>query len=82
MAKSSQNSIKHGIFVTKFLNRATPETIAEILARTLPLQGIRNRPSNLLKSTKGNPRSRAITPLPATAALSTIRKMASERLRP
>lgn len=29
-AKSSQNSIKHGIFVTKFLNGATPDTTAEI----------------------------------------------------
>ena len=29
-ARSSQNSIKHGIFVTKFLERATPETVAEI----------------------------------------------------
>jgi hypothetical protein len=29
-AKSSQNSITHGIFVTKFLSRATPETVSEI----------------------------------------------------
>jgi hypothetical protein len=29
-ARSSQNSIKHGIFVTQFLNGATPETVAEI----------------------------------------------------
>jgi len=29
-ARSSQNSIKHGIFVTKFLNGAKPETVAEI----------------------------------------------------
>ena len=29
-AKSSHNSIKHGIFVTKFLNGATPDTTAEI----------------------------------------------------
>jgi phage protein D len=31
-AKSSQNSITHGIFVTKFLNGAAPETVAEIEA--------------------------------------------------
>jgi hypothetical protein len=31
-AKSSQNSITHGIFVKKFLSRATPETVAEIEA--------------------------------------------------
>src|SRR5258707_3025565 len=31
-AKSSQNSITHGIFVKKFLNGATPETVAEIEA--------------------------------------------------
>jgi|SRR5215469_1414456 len=29
-ARSSQNSMTHGIFVTKFLNGATPETVAEI----------------------------------------------------
>ena len=29
-ARSSQNSITHGIFVTKFLNGATLETVAEI----------------------------------------------------
>jgi len=29
-AKSSQNSITHGIFVTKFLNGAAPETVAEL----------------------------------------------------
>jgi hypothetical protein len=29
-AKSSQNSITHGIFVKKFLNGATPETVAEL----------------------------------------------------
>jgi hypothetical protein len=29
-ARSSKNSITHGIFVTKLLNRATPETVAEI----------------------------------------------------
>jgi hypothetical protein len=28
--KSSQNSITHGIFVKKFLNGATPETVAEL----------------------------------------------------
>src|SRR5215472_6263055 len=28
--RSSQNSITHAIFVTKFLDRATPETVAEI----------------------------------------------------
>jgi len=28
--RSSQNSITHAIFVTKFLERATPETVAEI----------------------------------------------------
>jgi hypothetical protein len=31
-AKSSQNSITHGIFVKKFLNGAAPETVAEIEA--------------------------------------------------
>src|SRR5258708_12299294 len=29
-AKSSQNAITHGIFVKKFLNGASPETVAEI----------------------------------------------------
>jgi len=29
-AKSSKNSITHGIFVTKFLDGATPETVTEI----------------------------------------------------
>src|SRR5215472_6245385 len=29
-AKSSKNSITHGIFVTKFLDGATPQTVAEI----------------------------------------------------
>ena len=29
-ARSSKNSITHGIFVTKFLDGATPETVAEI----------------------------------------------------
>ena len=29
-ARSSQNSITHGIFVTKLLKGATPETVAEI----------------------------------------------------
>ena len=52
------------------------------LAKILPLQWKRNRPSNLLNSKKGNPRSRARTPLPATAVLSKIRKMVTERLRP
>jgi hypothetical protein len=31
-AKSSQNSITHGLFVTKFLNGAAPEAVAEIEA--------------------------------------------------
>jgi hypothetical protein len=31
-AKSSQNAITHGIFVKKFLNGASPETVAEIEA--------------------------------------------------
>lgn len=31
-AKSSQNAITHGIFVKRFLNGATPETVAEIEA--------------------------------------------------
>ena len=29
-AKSSRNSITHGVFVKKFLDGATPETVAEI----------------------------------------------------
>ena len=29
-ARDQQNSITHGIFVTKFLSGATPETVAEI----------------------------------------------------
>jgi hypothetical protein len=164
-AKSSKNSITPGIFITKFLEGAKPETIAEIeelaaslrehydaqgvveemlvqkivietarygrilaleqpepgrprlyslmcldrtsrystatsralykamkssnntrrpgkLAKSLPLQWMRNRPNDLLNSTRGNPRSRARTPLPATALLSKIRKMVSERMRP
>ena len=43
-----------------------------------PLQWMRNRPNNLLNSTRGDPRGRARTPLPATAVLSSM----SERLRP
>lgn len=33
-ARSSQNSIKHGIFVKRFLNGARPETVADIEALT------------------------------------------------
>jgi len=49
------------------------------LAKSLPLQWMRNRPNNPLNSTRDNPKSRARTPLPATAVLSKIRKMMSER---
>ena len=52
------------------------------LAKSLPLQWIPNRPSDLLNSTRGNPRGRARTPLRARAVLAKIRKMVSERLRP
>src|SRR6516162_5977770 len=45
------------------------------------INGCGNRPNDLLNSTRGNPRSRARTLLPATAVLSKIRKMALERLR-
>ena len=36
------------------------------VAKILSLQWKRNRPSDLLNATSGNPRSRARTPLPAT----------------
>jgi len=49
------------------------------LAKSLPLQWMRNRPNNPLNSTRDNPKSRARTPLPTTAVLSKIRKMMSER---
>jgi len=51
------------------------------LAKSQPLQWMRNRPNDLLNSTRGNPRSRTRTPLPATA-LSRIRKMLLQRLAP
>jgi hypothetical protein len=37
-AKSSQNSVTHGIFVKKFLNGAAPETVAEIQAVAAGIQ--------------------------------------------
>jgi hypothetical protein len=46
---------------------------------SLALQWMRNQPNDLLNATRGNPTSGARTPLPATALLSKIRKMVSEK---
>ena len=164
-AKSSRNSITHGIFVKKFLEGATPETVAEIeelaaglrdyykpqgiveeilvqkivvetarygrvlgleqpepgatrpyllhcldkvmryttstsralcrdieeLERVQAARKAREESAALMDAepakrpaelNEGNPRSRARTPLQATALLSKIRKMVSERMRP
>ena len=58
-AKSSQNSIKHGIFVTKFLNGATPETVAEADELAAGLREYYTNQAGLTRNSTANRFSRA-----------------------